>query len=191
MPLYVVDEAIRSISEMSAAASVDSPLRLDWLSVPSAACSANSFSRMSMEPICARPLSAVCKRVMARDMLSFAVRCPASWARIPSAATRPAGSSAARLMRSPDVRRSICRFSSRPVWNRFLCALIMADFSLVYRNGSPTGRRGRRLTMQEPRGLGPWRVRPAPRDLFRVRGRPARWLAHICRRDASHTSRAT
>ena len=74
---YVIpanDDAIRSISAMSAAASVDSPLRFEAFSVPSADCSANSFRRISMLPICSRPESAVCNRVIARDMLSFAVR---------------------------------------------------------------------------------------------------------------------
>src|SRR3954447_11015684 len=107
MPLNLVVVPMRSISEASW---LTSDWIADWLvelSVPFLYCTASSRTRCSMLCTVCRAPSAVWTSETPSDELRWAWARPRIWARIFSEMARPAASSAARLMRWAELRRSI------------------------------------------------------------------------------------
>src|SRR5215212_10614813 len=107
MPLNCVVEPMRSISQASCRTS---DWMADWLvalSVPFLNCTASSRTRWSIAWVVWRAPSAVWTSETPSWALRWAWPRPRIWARIFSEMARPAASSAARLMRKPELRRSI------------------------------------------------------------------------------------
>ena len=106
-PLNVVVSLMRPISALSSWNSAFRLSRSASLLVPLADCTASSRMRWSMLPTSLRPPSAVCAREMPSLAFLIATFMPRTWVFMRSAMARPAASSLALLMRSPEESRSI------------------------------------------------------------------------------------
>lgn len=107
-PLNRVLVAMRSMSAVSWVISL-------WMAAsppeprtsPLAACTARVRMRWRIAWVSLRPPSAVCNSEMPSRVLRAAWSSPPTWAFMPSEIARPAASSAARLIRSPEASRSV------------------------------------------------------------------------------------
>ncbi len=97
-------------------------------------CTASSRMRCRIECISFSEPSAVCTSEMPSWALRLAWAVPRIWARMPSEIARPAASSAARLMRSPEESFSIDLDSAIEVFWRLRWALNASTFVFTRRD---------------------------------------------------------